>query len=91
LASGDIPASLANDFADIEKWLPVSKLLITYVAGPYPDRAQSRAIRPLARGGRKLARLARKPAAGAPSASRACAIAAPFKSEQPRPPRQAIF
>ncbi len=42
---GDIPASVANDFADVEKWLPVSQLLITYVAGPYPDAAQCRAIR----------------------------------------------
>jgi len=45
LAERDIPASVANDFADIEKWLPVSRLLITYVAGPYPDAAQCRAIR----------------------------------------------
>ena len=45
LAERDVPASVANDFADIEKWLPVSRLLITYVAGPYPDAAQSRAIR----------------------------------------------
>ena len=37
LAERDIPASVANDFADIEKWLPVSRLLISYVAGPYPD------------------------------------------------------
>jgi uncharacterized protein len=44
LAERDIPASVANDFADVEKWLPVSRLLITYVAGPYPDAAQSRAI-----------------------------------------------
>ena len=44
LAERDIPASVANDFADVEKWLPVSKLLITYVAGPYPDAAQTRAI-----------------------------------------------
>jgi hypothetical protein len=44
LAERDIPASVANDFADIEKWLPVSQLLITYVAGPYPDAAQCRAI-----------------------------------------------
>ncbi len=36
LAEQQIPASVANDFADIEKWLPVSRLLITYVAGPYP-------------------------------------------------------
>lgn len=44
LAEEDTPASVANDFADVEKWLPVSQLLITYVAGPYPDAAQSRAI-----------------------------------------------
>jgi type 1 glutamine amidotransferase len=44
LAEQDVPASVANDFADIEKWLPVSRLLITYVAGPYPDAAQCRAI-----------------------------------------------
>src|SRR5262245_29311369 len=44
LAERDIPASVANDFADVEKWLPVSQLLITYVAGPYPDAAQCRSI-----------------------------------------------
>src|SRR5712691_11020460 len=44
LAEQDVTASVANDFADLEKWLPVSRLLITYVAGPYPDAAQCRAI-----------------------------------------------
>jgi uncharacterized protein len=44
LAQEEVPASVANDFADVEKWLPVSELLITYVAGPYPDAAQTRAI-----------------------------------------------
>ena len=44
LAERDVPASVANDFADVEKFLPVSQLLITYVAGPYPDATQSRAI-----------------------------------------------
>ena len=44
LAEQGVQASVANDFADIEKWLPVSHLLITYVAGPYPDAAQCRAI-----------------------------------------------
>jgi hypothetical protein len=44
LAERDIPASVANDFADVEKWLPPSNLLITYVAGPYPDAAQCRAL-----------------------------------------------
>jgi hypothetical protein len=55
LAERDIPASVANDFADLEKWLPVSRLLITYVAGPYPDAAQCRALRRwLEAGGRWL-------------------------------------
>lgn len=40
-----IPASVGNDFADIQKWLPASRLLITYVAGPYPDQEQTRVIR----------------------------------------------
>lgn len=44
LAERAVPASLANDFADVGKWLPVSQLLITYVAGPYPDAAQCHAI-----------------------------------------------
>ena len=44
LAEQDVPASVGNDFADVEKWLPASRLLITYVAGPYPDAAQTRAI-----------------------------------------------
>lgn len=56
LAERDIPASVASDFADVEKWLPVSRLLITYVAGPYPDSAQCRALRNwLEAGGRWLA------------------------------------
>ncbi|MGH2597941.1 MAG: ThuA domain-containing protein [Dehalococcoidia bacterium] len=41
----EIPASVSGDFTDVEKWLPVSRLLITYVAGPYPDAEQSGAIR----------------------------------------------
>src|SRR5216683_2513959 len=51
LAERDVPASVANDFGDVEKWLPVSRLLITYVAGPYPDAAQCRAIRTWLEGG----------------------------------------
>ncbi len=55
LAEGDVAASVANDFADIDKWLPVSRLLITYVAGPYPDAAQCSAIQAwLAAGGHWL-------------------------------------
>jgi uncharacterized protein len=45
LGESGTPASVGNDFADVEKWLPLSRLLITYVAGPYPDGAQCRAIR----------------------------------------------
>jgi uncharacterized protein len=45
LAEQDMPASVANDFSDLEKWLPTSRLLITYVAGPYPDAAQCSALR----------------------------------------------
>ncbi len=56
LAEAGVPASVANDFADIEKWLPISRLLITYVAGPYPDATQCRAIqRWLEAGGQWLA------------------------------------
>src|SRR2546425_8613894 len=55
LAEQGVAASAANDFADVEKWLPSSRLLITYVAGPYPDAAQCRAIqRWLEAGGRWL-------------------------------------
>ena len=56
LADRDVPASVANDFADLDKWLPVSRLLITYVAGPYPDAAQCGVIeRWLETGGHWLA------------------------------------
>ena len=56
LAEQDVAASVANDFADIERWLPVSRLLITYVAGPYPDAAQCRSLRAwMESGGRWLA------------------------------------
>ena len=52
----DTPTTVASDFADVEKWLPGAGLLITYVAGPYPDTAQCRAIRGwLQAGGRWLA------------------------------------
>jgi len=51
LAEQEVPASVANDFADVEKWLPVSRMLITYVAGPYPDAAQCRAIESWMRAG----------------------------------------
>ncbi len=40
LAEKQVPASVANDFADLETWLAVSRLLVTYVAGPHPTPAQ---------------------------------------------------
>ncbi len=56
LAEREIPASVGNDFADVEKWLAVSRFLITYVAGPYPDAAQCRAMQQwLEAGGRWFA------------------------------------
>ncbi len=56
LAQSAVPASVANDFADLEKWLPASRLLISYVAGPYPDAEQCRALqRWLEAGGHWLA------------------------------------
>src|SRR5438552_5792812 len=56
LAEHDVAASVANDFADVEKWLPTSRLLVTYVAGPYPDAARCRAMqRWLEAGGHWLA------------------------------------
>ena len=55
-ARGRRPRS-SNDFADVEKWLPViASFLVTYVAGPYPDTAQTQAIADwLDAGGRWLA------------------------------------
>jgi uncharacterized protein len=51
LADQSVPASAANDFADVDKWLSVSRLLITYVAGPYPDAGQTVTIRKWLEGG----------------------------------------
>ncbi|MDE0886035.1 MAG: ThuA domain-containing protein [Myxococcota bacterium] len=48
--------SVANDFQDIESWLPRSELLVTYVAGPFPDEAQCQALSQwIEAGGRWLA------------------------------------
>jgi hypothetical protein len=54
--SGAAGTTVASDFADLERWLPRSRLLITYTAGPYPDPDQSRALQSwLEAGGRWLA------------------------------------
>ncbi|MCH8199984.1 MAG: ThuA domain-containing protein [Chloroflexi bacterium] len=49
-------ASVSNDFIDVEKWLPMSQLMITYVAGPFLDDEQNAFVRDWLRdGGRWLA------------------------------------
>lgn len=54
--AGAIATTVAGDFADIEKWLPDCQLLVTYVAGPYPDAGQSAFMNGwLENGGRWLA------------------------------------
>src|SRR5439155_3382869 len=40
-----VHATVANDYTDIARWLPESHLLITYVAGPYPNDAQHAVLR----------------------------------------------
>ncbi len=55
-ATPGVTTTTSSDFADIEKWLAGASLLITYVAGPFPDEAQSAAIDAwLADGGRWFA------------------------------------
>jgi type 1 glutamine amidotransferase len=51
-----LSSTVAGDFTDIAKWLPESRLLITYVAGPHPNEEQNQVIRQwLEAGGRWLA------------------------------------
>ena len=51
-----VVASVSADFAELEAWLAPCGLLVTYVAGPYPDAAQVEALSAwLAGGGRWLA------------------------------------
>ncbi len=45
LARAGVPVSTGIDFTDVAQSLPASKLLVTYVAGPYPDAAQCEAMR----------------------------------------------
>ncbi|HJU11592.1 MAG TPA: ThuA domain-containing protein [Candidatus Binataceae bacterium] len=56
LETGTVHATVSNDFADLERWLPGSQLLISYVAGPFPDEQQNNLLRRwLDGGGRWLA------------------------------------
>ena len=53
---GRATASVAGDFTDLDSWLPKSDLLVTYVAGPFPDDRQCELIADwLDEGGRWLA------------------------------------
>jgi len=55
-ANGQLTVTTANDFQDIERWLPGTGLLVTYVAGPYPVATGNDALaRWLEAGGRWLA------------------------------------
>ncbi len=48
--------TVAGDYTDVARWLPESRLLITYVAGPYPDDDQNQLMRQwLEAGGRWFA------------------------------------
>jgi type 1 glutamine amidotransferase len=44
-------ASVGNDFKDLETWLPLSRLMITYVAGPYLNDDQNAVVRRWIEGG----------------------------------------
>ena len=49
-------ATVGNDYSDIARWLPEARVLVTYVAGPFPDVAQDGLIREwLEAGGRWVA------------------------------------
>ncbi|MDH3700846.1 MAG: ThuA domain-containing protein [Alphaproteobacteria bacterium] len=43
-AKDHLTVTAANDFQDIERWLPGTDLLITYVAGPYPAGTGNEAL-----------------------------------------------
>jgi type 1 glutamine amidotransferase len=56
LEEKQIPASVGNDFHEMVRWLDLSSLLVTYVAGPYLNDDQAAAVRDwLNAGGRWLA------------------------------------
>ncbi len=51
-----IYTTVSNDYSDLSRWLPEARMLITYVAGPYPDDEQNAALRKwIEAGGRWLA------------------------------------
>lgn len=48
---GSISTTVSDDFLDIEEFLPDCQLLVTYVAGPYPDAARCEFIEEWLRNG----------------------------------------
>lgn len=55
-APGNLAVTVANDFKDIERWLPGTDFLLTYVAGPYPEGTGNKALQDwLENGGRWFA------------------------------------
>jgi hypothetical protein len=55
LEEKEIHCSVANNYTDLETWLPISRLLITYTAGPFLDERQSAMVDDwMASGGRWL-------------------------------------
>lgn len=46
-----LTATVGNDFTDVAKWLPGSRLLITYVAGPHLNDEQSQFVESWLEGG----------------------------------------
>ena len=53
LGKHDVPCSVANDLSDLDRWLGRSQLLVTYVAGPFPDDEQSAFIEDWLSSGRR--------------------------------------
>jgi hypothetical protein len=51
LQAKEIPASVSGDYQDIDKWLPISRLLLTYTAGPFLDDRQAAYVKDWIRGG----------------------------------------
>ncbi len=51
LADAEVPCSVSNDYHDVGLWLDHSRLLITYVAGPFPNDTENAAIRDWIAGG----------------------------------------
>ena len=51
-----VRATVSNDFSDLDRWLPGTSFLITYVAGPFLTQEQSQAVQNwMEEGGRWLA------------------------------------